>query len=76
MFQTEKEPFVRDDPMARLFPKMTKCTFRNFGAGGSVQTRDLLCILPLNAVNEKMFVFLWFWLVFVAAAGILAILYR
>ena len=27
----------RTDPMARIFPKITKCTFNNFGASGTVQ---------------------------------------
>ena len=27
----------RDDPMARIFPKVTKCTFHNFGVSGTVQ---------------------------------------
>ena len=27
----------RIDPMARIFPKVTKCTFHNFGASGTIQ---------------------------------------
>jgi hypothetical protein len=27
----------RIDPMAKIFPKITKCTFHNFGASGTVQ---------------------------------------
>ncbi|XP_032452080.1 innexin inx2-like isoform X2 [Nasonia vitripennis] len=64
------------NPMARLFPKLAKCTLHTFGPGGSSQTHDALCVLPLNVVNEKIFVFLWFWLVFLAIAGALALFYR
>lgn len=62
--------------MARLFPKVTKCTIHTFGPAGSVQTHDALCVLPLNVVNEKIFVVLWFWLVFLAGVGCLAVIYR
>ena len=27
----------RDDPMVKIFPKVTKCTFHNFGVSGSIQ---------------------------------------
>ena len=27
----------RTDPMVRIFPKVTKCTFHNFGASGTIQ---------------------------------------
>lgn len=27
----------RMDPMVRVFPKVTKCSFQNFGVSGSIQ---------------------------------------
>ena len=45
---------------------MTKCTFHKYGPGGSVETKDGLCILPLNIINEKIYVFIWFWFIFLA----------
>lgn len=27
----------RNDPMVKIFPKVTKCTFHNFGVSGSIQ---------------------------------------
>lgn len=56
----------RIDPMVRVFPRMTKCTFHRFGASGDVQKYDALCILPLNIINEKIYVVMWFWFVFLA----------
>jgi hypothetical protein len=47
--------------MARIFPKVTKCTFNFYGPSGTLQSRDGLCALPLNILNDKIFVFLWFW---------------
>ncbi|XP_066595813.1 innexin inx2-like [Prorops nasuta] len=75
-FNMEKRPFERVDPMARLFPKVTKCTIHTFGSAGSPQIHDALCVLPLNVVNEKIFVFIWFWLVFLAAISLFAVVYR
>ena len=59
-----------------MFPKVTKCTFHNFGPSGTVQKFDGLCVLPLNVVNEKIYVFLWFWFIFLALITGLALLYR
>lgn len=49
------------DPLIRLFPRLTKCSFHKFGVTGSIETYDTLCFMPLNIVNEKIFVVLWFW---------------
>ena len=39
---TEKEPEDREDPMARVFPKVTKCTFHKFGPSGTVEVCTLV----------------------------------
>ena len=59
-----------------MFPKVTKCTFHKFGPSGTVQKIDGLCVLPLNIVNEKIYVFLWFWFIILAGITGLALLYR
>ena len=51
----------RVDPVIYIFPRMTKCTFHKFGSSGNIESHDALCILPINIVNEKIYVFLWFW---------------
>lgn len=50
-------------PLDKLFPKMSKCEFRKYGPGGSIINYDLLCVLTLNVFHDKVFIFLWFWLV-------------
>ncbi|XP_063235959.1 innexin shaking-B isoform X1 [Bacillus rossius redtenbacheri] len=64
----------RVDPMIYIFPRMTKCTFYKYGVSGEVERHDAVCILPLNVVNEKIYVFLWFWflVLFVLTAGCVA----
>merc|ERR1719343_1469125 len=70
------DPEDRSDPMNMVFPKVTKCTFHKYGPSGTITTHDGLCILALNIINEKIYVFLWFWFVAVAIFSALAILYR
>lgn len=73
---TELEPEEREDPMSRVFPKVTKCTFHKYGPSGTVQKFDGLCVLPLNIVNEKIYVFLWFWFIILTVVSGLSIIYR
>ncbi|KAF4517912.1 hypothetical protein B566_EDAN001866 [Ephemera danica] len=73
---TELEPEFRDDPMSTVFPKVTKCEFHKYGPSGTIQKFDGLCVLPLNIVNEKIYVFLWFWFVILSVISGLALIYR
>jgi len=66
----------RPDPLAVVFPKVTKCTFHKYGPSGTVEKKDGLCVLPVNIINEKTFIFIWFWLVFVAVCTGLFLIFR
>lgn len=73
---TEMEQDDRSDPMIKVFPRMTKCTFHRYGSSGDVQRHDALCILPVNIINEKIYIFLWFWFVFLAVISGGLLIYR
>jgi len=73
---TELQQEERDDPMSRVFPKVTKCTFHKFGPSGTVERFDGLCVLPLNIINEKIYVFLWFWFILVSVVSGFQVIYR
>ena len=62
--------------LLQLFPKVTKCSFPIYGASGTLQNFDAMCILPVNMLNEKIFIFLWFWLFIVATLTAIALLFR
>ncbi|CAH0723174.1 unnamed protein product, partial [Brenthis ino] len=64
------------NPMDLYFPKLTKCSYRDFGPSGTPQLKDRLCVLPLNIINEKIFAVLWFWLIILAVLSALAIFFR
>jgi len=73
---TEMDQDQRVDPMIAVFPRMTKCTFHRYGPSGDVTRHDALCILPLNIVNEKIYIFLWFWFVFLSIITGVILIYR
>lgn len=73
---TEMDQNKRTDPMVKVFPRMTKCTFHRFGSSGDVQRHDALCILPLNIINEKIYVFLWFWMFLLGVVSFFILVYR
>jgi hypothetical protein len=66
----------RCDPMIEIFPRMTKCHFQIFGTSGKLEKFDALCMLPLNIVHEKIYIFLWFWLIILSILSALALIYR
>merc|ERR1719188_510426 len=73
---SEEERESVDDPLTRVFPRVTKCTFHKFGPSGTVERFDGLCVLPLNIINEKIYVGLWFWFLFLAGISLVQLVYR
>lgn len=60
-------------PEERLFPILTKCSLHIFGPSGSTQTEDALCLLPVNMINQKVFVVIWLWLALLLIISVLVI---
>lgn len=58
-----------------VFPKAGKCSYKSFGPSGSVQTFDALCLLPLNILNQKLFIIVWVWYIVQLAIAVLNLLY-
>lgn len=65
----------RIDPMIRIFPRVTKCKFHRYGPSAGLETIDALCLLPLNIINEKIYIFLWFWFVILAILTFLMLIF-
>lgn len=70
------EPETRFDPMSLVFPSMTKCTFNKYGPSGGIEYLDSLCVLPLNSLNEIIYIFLWYWFHLVVFFTAVSIVYH
>ncbi|KAK2716942.1 hypothetical protein QYM36_007179 [Artemia franciscana] len=71
-----QNPMESVDPMERIFPKLAKCTVYEWGFSGTIQRKDLICLLALNIFTEKIYAFLWFWLIILFLLSLLAVIYR
>ncbi|XP_022251566.1 innexin shaking-B-like, partial [Limulus polyphemus] len=73
---SEMEQSERLDPMIRVFPRIAKCRIFKFGPSGNLESDDALCLLPLNVINEKIYIFLWFWFILLAFLTGIVLIFR
>ena len=48
-----------------VFPRSSLCSFSVKNETDHASTHMIQCVLPINRFNEKIYLFLWFWLFFV-----------
>lgn len=58
-----------------IFPRAAKCTYEPYGPSGSIQKFDAFCLLPLNILNQKLFIIVWIWYIVQMIISILNLLY-
>ncbi|XP_023321260.1 innexin inx2 isoform X2 [Eurytemora carolleeae] len=63
-------------PSMLLFPTLSGCTYMRYGEGGGTTQTDLLCLLPLNIIHDKIFLFQWFWFALLSFLTCSKLLYR
>jgi len=75
LYWSDMDAEQRTDPLVEVFPRLTKCTFHKYGPSGTIERHDAMCLLALNIISEKIYVFLWFWLIILAICTALYLLY-
>jgi len=73
-FQVFKNLLLQQDVgESARFPRSTLCSFKVRQFGGNTHRHTVQCVLPINLFNEKIYLFIWFWLVFVTLTTIASI---
>uniref|UniRef100_A0A7I4XZK4 Innexin n=1 Tax=Haemonchus contortus TaxID=6289 RepID=A0A7I4XZK4_HAECO len=60
-----------ENPSVGIFPRIVLCDVTKFALANLHQV-NMQCVLMLNFINEKIYTFLWFWIVFVTFASFLS----
>ena len=55
---------------------LASCDYWRWGTGGQQENINAICVLSLNMINDKVFLILWWWFLFLAIVGALRIIYR
>jgi len=66
----------RKNPMCNTFPRIASCDYWRWGSGGKQENINAICILGLNHINDKIFLLLWWWCLFITFVAILRLLWR
>jgi len=68
---------VTVNPMCNVFPTVVSCTIKTFSVvQGAADTKNNICILGRNILNQQIFLVLWVWFMILFSATVCQIIYR
>ena len=50
----EERELEGSNPMCETFPRIASCNYVRYGLGGGQDTKNAICILGLNMINDKV----------------------
>jgi len=59
-----------------VFPKVVKCSMTYIGVSGDIVNNSGMCTLPINIINEKIYLVLWLWFTCLACISTLSLVYQ
>jgi len=59
-----------------VFPKVVKCSMSYIGVSGDIVNNSGMCTLPINIINEKIYLILWLWFTCLAFISTLSLVYQ
>jgi len=66
----------RFNVMCNAFPTTITCNFNTTGLAGAPQSKNGICILSQNILNQKVYLVLWFWYILVLSIGVVQIVFE
>ena len=57
-----------------VFPLVVSCSMQVFGPSGSHIKTSSICALPINILNEKAYLLMWFWFLLLTVVSLLQLL--
>ena len=65
------------NPMCSVFPTLVSCEYYTGAVvTNALDTKNHICMLSQNIINEKIYLILWFWILILFGASMLMLLYR
>jgi len=65
------------NPMCSVFPTLVSCEYYTGAAvKNAMDTKNHICMLSQNIINEKIYLILWFWILILFGASMLMLIYR
>ena len=62
--------------LTKVFPKVVKCSMIYIGPSGDPVNNSGMCTLPINIINEKIYLVLWVWFWVITCVSILSLLHQ